>query len=56
LVNQGTISVSGYDLIPKAKAYYDPSAIIGKASTFSLDVRRLFVNRVLSERTKMTYS
>ena len=45
LVNQDIISDSGYDLIPKAKAYYDPYAIIEKASTFSLDVRRLYVNR-----------
>ena len=45
LVNQDTITENDYGLIPKAKAYYDSSAIIGKASIFSLDMRRLFVNR-----------
>ena len=38
------ISDKGNDLIPGAKAYYDPLAAIRKASTFSLDTRRLFVN------------
>ena len=38
------ISDKGNDLIPGAKAYYDASAAIRKALTFSLDTRRLFVN------------
>ena len=33
--------------IPRAKAYSDASAPIRKASTFSRDVRRVFVNRSL---------
>src|SRR5215203_1028083 len=38
------ISDKGNDLIPGAKAYPNASAAIRKASTFSLDTRRLFVN------------
>jgi hypothetical protein len=41
------ISDKGNDLIAGAKAYSDPSAAIRKASTFSLDMRRVFVSRSL---------
>ena len=41
------ISDKGNDLIPGAKAYPDDSTAIRKASTFSLDMRKLFVNRSL---------
>jgi hypothetical protein len=41
------ISDKGNDLIPGAKAYSDPSATIRKASTFILDMRKVFDNRSL---------
>jgi hypothetical protein len=41
------ISDKGNDLIPRAKAYSDPSAAIRKASTFSLDMRKVFDNKSL---------
>ena len=41
------ISDKGNDLIPGAKAYYDASAAIRKASTFILDMLKVFDNRSL---------